>query len=927
MAQLDFVTASTTVDQGAALQVTLRGDFDTAALGAATFELDVPATGFASLTITEAEVPFPGPPVPPPEPGAPYLVECMRATGSPGPVGLATIDCVMDGLRAGVYTMRALITDAFDVDGMPLPLLAAELALTVTPGAVGIVTAALDGAFSGAAYFQPLWAQGGQRPYTWSLSAGTLPAGISLNPDGALSGTPTAPSSAPVTLTATDQAGASASAALTLTVHYPSLVITAADLAAAAPGRLYAQPLAATGGKPPIQWQADGLPAGLTVTGSALTGTPQEDRSLFGLVPLTLRATDADSPPQTAVKEVLLPFFPALVLQQRDLPPPRAVVVARDLCLMDYDVTASGRATRLELSPEAGAELDQARDELIASIAELMAEQEGVPDPEIRSQYHRSLVGLLDRYRDLDAHRRNGSDGVAIELRVRVDDQEIRTFNLGGQRSLQELRAWAGRPWLPYAEPRSPKARRIREAFERGGVRLREQARSQLDTAFDRFAMRSRRARAPERRAFGGDHGANAIADSLRDLLPSLEGLGVNIGRWFQDLFPVPGRITLTPGRHRVSVAWDGGRVIHLLGGIVTTIRTQSELVRFSVTFQPVTHTDWPRFAAATIVHGNDLGIPGSKTFDDVELSSSGLDIVAATTDGMKLFTDTGKPQQPYAAAVPYPVQPGFTPERITAAVLDPYGRTSLLLHAAHVAKTVLNDGPAGLKLLPAWHASSIRERAFAMTRGPREASGWRTLHVSLGDRMLTFRGLRGLLDALAAPDTVPLQSAIRLDEATCLALAEADPAAPSFLAAGFEADGRVAALGQGVDLLGPGSFQQPAALALGEFTGGGTELAVALRQAREVRLFRWATGAWTPLPPIALPLRAWDLCEGPSASPCLAVASTRFGSVLLIAWSDPDQPPRTLHLYRGGPGIQIGGADGTLAVADPAADKLLVYR
>ena len=42
------------------------------------------------------------------------------------------------------------------------------------------------------AYDQTLAASGGMMPYTWSISAGTLPAGLVLSADGHLSGTPTA---------------------------------------------------------------------------------------------------------------------------------------------------------------------------------------------------------------------------------------------------------------------------------------------------------------------------------------------------------------------------------------------------------------------------------------------------------------------------------------------------------------------------------------------------------------------------------------------------------------------------------------------------------------------------------------------------------------------------------------------------------------
>jgi hypothetical protein len=108
-------------------------------LGAATLELEVPAMGFANVTVTVGGLPVP----PPASARDPYWLEFAQASGSPGPIDLAAIDCVMDGLRSGVYVMRARMTDAVDVDGAPLGLLSAELAVTVEPGAVAIVTSSL----------------------------------------------------------------------------------------------------------------------------------------------------------------------------------------------------------------------------------------------------------------------------------------------------------------------------------------------------------------------------------------------------------------------------------------------------------------------------------------------------------------------------------------------------------------------------------------------------------------------------------------------------------------------------------------------------------------------------------------------------------------------------------------------------------------
>jgi len=77
---------------------------------------------------------------------------------------------------------------------------AEEEALTIT-------TVSLPDGMVGEAYSATLEATGGATPYTWSVSAGNLPAGLSLNPaTGEISGTPTEKGIANFTVKVTDSA-------------------------------------------------------------------------------------------------------------------------------------------------------------------------------------------------------------------------------------------------------------------------------------------------------------------------------------------------------------------------------------------------------------------------------------------------------------------------------------------------------------------------------------------------------------------------------------------------------------------------------------------------------------------------------------------------------------------------------------------------
>jgi len=79
------------------------------------------------------------------------------------------------------------------------------------PGAGPSVTCAFPSGQVGVAYSSSLVATGGTPPYTYSISAGSLPSGLTLNPStGAITGTPTAAGSFNYTAKVVDSASASA---------------------------------------------------------------------------------------------------------------------------------------------------------------------------------------------------------------------------------------------------------------------------------------------------------------------------------------------------------------------------------------------------------------------------------------------------------------------------------------------------------------------------------------------------------------------------------------------------------------------------------------------------------------------------------------------------------------------------------------------
>ena len=69
----------------------------------------------------------------------------------------------------------------------------ATLSFTITPvSPISILTTRLPNAYRNKLYSYPLQASGGVTPYTWSISIGSLPSGLTLSSSGVISGTPPA---------------------------------------------------------------------------------------------------------------------------------------------------------------------------------------------------------------------------------------------------------------------------------------------------------------------------------------------------------------------------------------------------------------------------------------------------------------------------------------------------------------------------------------------------------------------------------------------------------------------------------------------------------------------------------------------------------------------------------------------------------------
>lgn len=106
-----------------------------------------------------------------------------------------------------------------------VPTQSASASVTVTPqnaSALTITNGNPPDAAQNASYSFPFNATGGTQPYSWTVTAGTLPSGLGLSTSGNVSGTPTSIGTSSFTVTVADSAKNSATASYSLNVDASS---------------------------------------------------------------------------------------------------------------------------------------------------------------------------------------------------------------------------------------------------------------------------------------------------------------------------------------------------------------------------------------------------------------------------------------------------------------------------------------------------------------------------------------------------------------------------------------------------------------------------------------------------------------------------------------------------------------------------------
>ncbi len=212
------------------------------------------------------------------------------ASGSlPPGLALASDTGLISGTttQAGAVSFVVRVTDLYGC--------VATQSYTVTPTcpAITLTPSSLPAPVTGVFYSQSVSASGGLAGYTYTLSSGTLPQGLSLGNGGVISGTPVSTSSATFIVRVVDSRGCAGTRAFALTPVCPAVVVQTTSLPLGYLGTAYNVTLSAGAGTAPYQWSvtSGSLPAGLMLSPEGLlSGAPtSQTGSTF-----TVQARDAN---------------------------------------------------------------------------------------------------------------------------------------------------------------------------------------------------------------------------------------------------------------------------------------------------------------------------------------------------------------------------------------------------------------------------------------------------------------------------------------------------------------------------------------------------------------------------------------------------------------------------------------------------------
>ncbi len=166
--------------------------------------------------------------------------------------------------------------------------------LVINCQTISVSPVSLPGGTVGTAYNQSVTQSGGLGTITWSVSAGSLPTGLALNPaNGAITNTPTVSGTFNFTLRATDGNGCFGERAYQVIIGCQSLSLSPTTLNPIQIATAYSQQLSVVGAAGAANWtiSAGAPPSGVTLnpTSGLLSGTPNVSGSFNFTAQATLQ--------------------------------------------------------------------------------------------------------------------------------------------------------------------------------------------------------------------------------------------------------------------------------------------------------------------------------------------------------------------------------------------------------------------------------------------------------------------------------------------------------------------------------------------------------------------------------------------------------------------------------------------------------------